>query len=149
MVLEHLGHSMAQLAPPQRFSVVFFKTTKRFPCPILPRCHWPLQITSVRPFGGCTKRLCLVGDPTRALEMALAIQPDVIFLLSENITGAGPFEIELTACWPHWKIKIRFGPMGHEHSHQVRSILEEDVLGVLETNRQGPWWTRRLQLCGA
>ena len=37
MVLEHLGHSMAQLAPPQRFSVVFFQDNEAVPMPNLPR----------------------------------------------------------------------------------------------------------------
>ena len=95
MVLEHLGHSMAQLAPPQRFSVVFFQDNEAVPMPnfaaAIGHCRSQACGPSVDAPRGCASWAI---QPPACLEMALAIQPDVIFLLSENITGAGPFEIE-------------------------------------------------------
>jgi hypothetical protein len=134
MVLEHLGHSMAQLAPPQRFSVVFFQDNEAVPMPnfaALPLAtadhkraalRWMHQ--EVVPRGR--------SNPLRALEMALAIQPDVIFLLSENITGAGPFEIEADRLLAALEDQNPVRPDG-TRSTAIKCIqfLEEDVLGVL------------------
>ena len=134
MVLEHLGHSMAQLAPPQRFSVVFFQDNEAVPMPnfaALPLAtadhkraalRWMHQ--EVVPRGR--------SNPLRALEMALAIQPDVIFLLSENITGAGLFEIEadrLLAALEDQNPVRADGTRGT--AIKCVQFLEEDVLGVL------------------
>src|SRR4029450_8789695 len=33
------------------------------------------------------------SNPLAAIEKAMRLKPDVIFLLSENITGSGPFEL--------------------------------------------------------
>ena len=142
---------MAQLAPPQRFSVVFFQDNEAVPMPnfaALPLAtadhkraalRWMHQ--EVVPRGR--------SNPLRALEMALAIQPDVIFLLSENITGAGPFEIEADRLLAAGRSKSGSARWDTRHSHQVRSIFGRGCFGCVETNRRGPWWTRRLQLCGA
>ena len=35
-----------------------------------------------------------LSNPLKAIETALAFKPDVIFLLSDNITGSGEFEID-------------------------------------------------------
>ena len=34
------------------------------------------------------------SNPLSAIELALGFEPDVIFMLSENITGSGEFEID-------------------------------------------------------
>ena len=133
MVLEHLGRSMAQLAPPQRFSVVFFKTTKRSQCSFfgfaVGHCRSEACGPSVdAPRVGSRGR----SNPLRALERALALKPDVIFLLSENITGAGPFEIEadrLLAALDDQNPVRSDGTRGT--AIKCIQFLEEDVLGVL------------------
>ena len=72
------------------------------------------------------------SNPLRALEMALAIQPDVIFLLSENITGAGPFEIEADRLLAALEDQNPVRPDGTEATAiKCIQFLEEDVLGVL------------------
>ena len=74
-----------------------------------------------------------MGDPIPCvLEMALAIQPDVIFLLSENITGAGPFEIEADRLLAALEDQNPVRPDGTRGTAiKCIQFLEEDVLGVL------------------
>ena len=147
MVLEHLGHSMAQLEHLSDFRWSFSRQRSGSHAQFC-RCHWPLQITSVRPFGGCTKRLCSWAIQPQGFEMALAVQPDVIFLLSENITGAGPFEIEADRLLAALEDQNPVRPDGTRGTAiKCVQFLEEDFWCV-ETNRRGPRWTRRLQLCG-
>lgn len=134
MVLEHLGRSMAQLTPPQRFSVVFFQDNEAVPMPNF--SDLPLATAD-------QKRAVLRwmhheivprgrSNPLRALELALALKPDVIFLLSENITGSGPFEIEadrLLAALDDQNPVRSDGTRGT--AIKCIQFLEEDVLGVL------------------
>ena len=134
MVLEHLGHSMAQLAPPQRFSVVFFQDNEAVPMPNF--AALPLAIAEQKRAVIRWMHQEIVprgrSNPLRALELALSLQPDVIFLLSENITGAGPFEIEadrLLAALDEQNPVLPDGLRGT--AIKCIQFLEEDVLGVL------------------
>ena len=132
-VLEHLGHSMAQLAPPQRFSVVFFQDNKAVPMPnfaALPLATANHKRAALRwmqgilPLGG--------SNPLPALEMALALQPDVIFLLSDNIIGAGPFEIEADRLLAALEVQNPVRSDGTRGTTiKCIQFLEEEVLGVL------------------
>ena len=133
-VLEHLARSMAQLAPPQRFSVVFFQDNEAVPMPnfaALPLATADQKRAVLRwmhheivPRGR--------SNPLRALERALALQPDVIFLLSENITGAGPFEIEADRLLAALEDQNPVRPDGTRGTAiKCIQFLEEDVLGVL------------------
>ena len=124
---------MAQLAPPQRFSVVFFQDNDAVPMPnfaalAIGHCRSQACGPSVDAPRGCASW----AIQPRALEMALAIQPDVIFLLSENITGAGPFEIEADRLLAALEDQNPVRPDG-TRSTAIKCVqfLEEDVLGVL------------------
>ena len=134
MVLEHLGRSMAQLAPPQRFSVVFFQDNDAVPMP---------EFTTL-PLATADQKRAVIrwmhqeivprgrSNPLRALELSLALQPDVIFLLSENITGAGPFEIEAERLLTALEDQNPVLPDGTRGTAiKCIQFLEEDVLGVL------------------
>jgi len=94
VVLEELERSLRGLVAEQRFAVVFFQGSRALVAP-------PARLASaseaaidramawaraeVVPDGG--------SNPLAALERALAMRPDAIFLLSENITGSGRYEI--------------------------------------------------------
>ena len=134
MVLEHLGRSITQLAPPQRFSVVFFQDNDAVPMP---------EFTTL-PLATADQKRAVIrwmhqeivprgrSNPLRALELSLALQPDVIFLLSENITGAGPFEIEAERLLTALEDQNPVLPDGTRGtSIKCIQFLEEDVLGVL------------------
>lgn len=134
MVLEHLGRSMAQLAPPQRFSVVFFQDNDAVPMPefaTLPLATADQKRAVIR---WMHQEIVPRGrsNPLRALELSLALQPDVIFLLSENITGAGPFEIEAERLLTALEDQNPVLPDGTRGTAiKCIQFLEEDVLGVL------------------
>ena len=125
---------MAQLAPPQRFSVVFFQDNEAVPMPnfgALPLATAEQKRAVIR---WMHQEIVPRGrsNPLRALELALSLQPDVIFLLSENITGAGPFEIEadrLLAALDEQNPVLPDGLRGT--AIKCIQFLEEDVLGVL------------------
>ena len=134
MVLEHLGRSITQLAPPQRFSVVFFQDNDAVPMPefaTLPLATADQKRAVIR---WMHQEIVPRGrsNPLRALELSLALQPDVIFLLSENITGAGPFEIEAERLLTALADQNPVLPDGTRGTAiKCIQFLEEDVLGVL------------------
>ena len=134
MVLEHLGRSIAQLAPPQRFSVVFFQDNEAVPMPNFAKFPLATPDQKHEAIRWMHQEIVPRGrsNPLRALERSLALEPDVIFLLSENITGAGPFEIEadrLLAALDDQNPVRADGTRGT--AIKCIQFLEEDVLGVL------------------
>jgi hypothetical protein len=95
VVVQELARSLEALTPQQQFSVVFFQQDRALVVPpgkLLAATErektralaWIRQ--SVIPAGS--------SNPIRALETALQLKPDAIFLLSDNITGAGQFEVD-------------------------------------------------------
>ncbi len=99
IVIAELDRSIAQLDPGQEFSVFCFQKNATIVLPPQGKLrasspasrdscvHW-LQ-GSVKPQGR--------SSPLDALKRALALKPDVIFLLSTNITGSGQFELDRDA----------------------------------------------------
>jgi len=94
VVLEELERSLRRLTAAQRFAVIFFQRNRT----IEPQEFALQQATSasigatmrwarsaVRPAGR--------SNPLTALDRALDLRPEVIFVLSTNITGSGEFEM--------------------------------------------------------
>ena len=99
IVIAELDRSISQLEPGQEFSVLCFQKNGTVALPPQGRlrasspasrdaCVSWLQ-GSVKPQGR--------SSPLDALQKALALKPDVIFLLSTNITGSGQFELDRDA----------------------------------------------------
>ncbi len=134
MVLEHLGRSMDQLKPPQRFSVVFFQDNEAVPMPNFASMPLATLDNKRAVIRWMHQDIVPLGrsNPSRALELALSLKPDVIFLLSENITGAGPFEIEADRLLEALEDQNPIQSNG-TRATTIKCIqfLEEDVLGVL------------------
>lgn len=95
-VIRELDASLRGLHAQQQFSVVFFQQDRAITVP--PRnlvaasgdhidraLAWIGQGEHVVPAGS--------SDPTNAIRSAFSLKPDLIYLLSENITGAGRFEV--------------------------------------------------------
>ncbi|MFO0828177.1 MAG: hypothetical protein U0572_08500 [Phycisphaerales bacterium] len=95
LVIDELQRSLDRLTPGQRFGVVFFQRNGAVippggdglqpaaPKVIREEIAWIRE--NVRPSGR--------SNPLKALETALSWKPDVVFVLSTNITGSGEFEI--------------------------------------------------------
>ena len=96
VVVDELDRSLQGLSPQQEFSVIFFQGSEAIE---MPPAGEMVAATgeqrgkairwingNVVPAGGT--------NPLVAIETALALKPDVIFLLSQNITGYGQFEVD-------------------------------------------------------
>jgi hypothetical protein len=98
IILEELARSLDHLAPPQQFQIVFFQNNDavsarglRQLVPATPHekrdtLEWISNRDHILPQGR--------SNPLKAIETAMSFDPDVIFLLSNNITGSGQFEID-------------------------------------------------------
>ena len=92
MVLKALDQSLERLDSSQRYSVIFFQGDRAVMVPpdrlqparrrtIRNTMNWTRQGANLMPGGG--------SNPMPALQAALELQPDVIFLLSEGLQGPG------------------------------------------------------------
>jgi len=98
IVIEELARSLDGLSSRQSFSVIFFQRNEALIVPPAGRLtpgtadekarvlSWIRASNNVIPEGR--------SNPIEAIKEALRLRPDVIFLLSENITGSGEFEID-------------------------------------------------------
>jgi len=96
-VLEELERSLRKLHPKQMFGVVFFQNKKSIAVPpkgklvyanasnIEKAMRWIGTSGKVIPTGG--------SNPIVAIKTAMRLKPEVMYLLSENITGAGSYEV--------------------------------------------------------
>ena len=92
-VTERLTASLRSLHPSQSFAILFFRQDSAIAVPPVGRLmdastanveaalSWIVRDDHVVPAGS--------SDPTNALRIALSMRPDVVWLLSENITGTG------------------------------------------------------------
>lgn len=95
VVIEELARSLRSMTPQQEFAIIFFQRNEAVPVP--PRG----QLTPARPaeqaraIGWIRENVLPRGrsNPLTAMEAALRLRPDVVFLLSNTITGSGEFEI--------------------------------------------------------
>jgi hypothetical protein len=96
IVLDELARSLDNLSPQQSFSVIYFQANNAVEVPPVGRLisataqnrsaalEWIKR--NVVPAGGT--------NPLIAIEKALTLKPDVVFLLSQDITGYGQFEVD-------------------------------------------------------
>ncbi|MFK7961704.1 MAG: hypothetical protein AB8G96_14405 [Phycisphaerales bacterium] len=95
IVVDELRRSLERLDPVQEFAVVFFQRNTSLLVP-------PRRLQNARPdrvrnaMAWIDEHVIPEGrsNPVAAIESAIRLKPDVIFLLSENITGSGEFEID-------------------------------------------------------
>jgi hypothetical protein len=98
IVLRELARSLDGLTPSQSFGVVFFQENRAIQVPprnrLIPATpdarsdalRWIREGENIIPRGR--------SNPVAAFEHAMQLKPDVIFLLSDNITGSGIYEID-------------------------------------------------------
>ena len=100
-ILDELERSLRTLHPKQKFGIMFFQQDRAIPVPpkrtlvsanaanISTAMKWIHESGKVIPSGG--------SNPINAMKSAMKLKPDVVYLLSENITGAGRYEIPVDA----------------------------------------------------
>ena len=137
-VLQELERSLRTLHPKQEFGVIFFQNKKSIHVPpkdkLVPAnssnidkaIRWVNTSGKVIPTGG--------SNPVVALKTAMRLKPEVVYLLSENITGAGQYEVpavELLAAID------RLNPVDSRNGLRAVQInciqyLSQDVNGTME-----------------
>ena len=93
LVLEALDQSLNRLDSAQRYAVFFFQGGRAIGVPPFDRLQ-PVSSRSIRETLAWTQRGSNLipggnSDPLAAIEAALSLEPDVIFLLSEGLDGGG------------------------------------------------------------
>ncbi|MBX3373322.1 MAG: hypothetical protein KF817_05760 [Phycisphaeraceae bacterium] len=96
IVIDELRRSLAALGPRQEFAIVFFRRSEAIVVPPQGRLVPATEADKARALAWIERSILPEGrsNPLAALEYALSLRPDVIFLLSEDITGSGEFEID-------------------------------------------------------
>lgn len=96
VVVEELARSLEGLSPRQRFGIVFFQRNEALVVPPANRLTRGTRDEVVRVLGWIDNNVIPEGrsNPLAAIRKAIDFEPDVIFLLSERITGEGEFEID-------------------------------------------------------
>ncbi|MHC4082415.1 MAG: vWA domain-containing protein [Planctomycetota bacterium] len=96
IVIEELARSLGTLSAQQSYGVIFFQRNEAVMVPPTGRLTQASPEAQLRTLEWIDDHVIPAGrsNPLAAIERALALKPSVIFLLSENITGSGEFEID-------------------------------------------------------
>ncbi len=96
IVIRELARSLGTLSPRQGFAVIFFQRNQAVSVPPANRLTPATPQARDRALDWIDDHVIPAGrsNPLAALERGLNLRPDVLFLLSENITGSGEFEID-------------------------------------------------------
>ncbi|MHC4991777.1 MAG: hypothetical protein ACYTGC_12430 [Planctomycetota bacterium] len=96
VVIDEMRRSLQELTPRQEFSIIFFQQDRALVLPPEGSMRQGRHAEKVRALEWIDRNVIPNGNsnPLPALEAALRMKPDVIFLLSDNITGAGQYEID-------------------------------------------------------
>ena len=134
-VLQQLERSLSALSPKQRFGIVLFQESGAIEVPPTSRLHSAQQSDIQRSIDWIAEEVVPRGrsNPTAALRRAFNLDPDVIFVISTDITGSGEFEIDKQELLDTLD---ELNPTRSSGTRAVRirciQLLEEDPLGTLK-----------------
>lgn len=96
IVIDELARSIDGLAPEQSFSIIFFQRGEALIVPPPDRLVQAIGPEKIRALEWIEDNIIPAdrSNPIEALRKALSLEPDVVFLLSNGITGSGQFEID-------------------------------------------------------
>jgi len=135
-IVDELARSLDQLTEDQRFAVVFFQRNEALWAPPANTLTAATTAEKRRVIAWIREKVIPAGrsNPLGALESALAVRPQAIFLLSSNITGSGEFEIDQADLLA---MLDRLNPANAESGARPVQInclqfIETDPLGTLQ-----------------
>lgn len=137
-VLHELNRSLATLHPKQEFGIVFFQQDKSITVPPKNalRPATPQNIKTVMKWIRTSGEVIPTGssNPITAIRTAIRLKPDVIYLLSENITGSGKYEVPPDELIAKLDKLNPVDPRNGRRRVQVNCIqyLTQDQLGTME-----------------
>ncbi len=82
------------------------------------------------------------GDPIAAIAQALTYEPDVIYLLSDNITGVGQRPIDQQ----RFLREVRRANPGNTQIHTIQFVYEDPLAQILDPRTGKPRFQRTLRL---
>ncbi|MCH2149154.1 MAG: hypothetical protein MK095_06935 [Phycisphaerales bacterium] len=98
IVLNELFRSLEQLDDRQQFAIIFFQEDRAIEVPPLRRLQKATSQARRRAIDWISEGDNVVpgygSNPVNALEAAFDLHPEVIFLLSDSITGSGAYEVD-------------------------------------------------------
>ena len=96
IVVEELARSLDELTSQQRYGIIFFQQNDAVVVPPENRLTVATSEAKLDSLRWINDNIVPAGrsNPLPAIEEALRLEPDVIFMLSENITGSGQYEID-------------------------------------------------------
>ena len=99
MILEELRKSVENLSAAQSFAIIFFQRDQAVETPPGGQLVRATDENKGRTLEWIGRNILPSGrsSPLNALERAMALQPEVVFLLSSNITGSGRYEMNTDA----------------------------------------------------
>jgi hypothetical protein len=95
-IVQELSRSLDGLSPDQAFGIVFFQGSDVISVPPADELAAATEAAKVRALEWIDRNVIAHGgtSPPPAIARALALDPDVIFLLSQDIRGYGEFEVD-------------------------------------------------------
>ena len=134
-VISELENSLRSLSPKQFYGILLFQQTNSIEVPPKGKLQSAQNEFISKSMDWIETNIYPTGrsNPTAALRRAFILDPDVIFIVSTNITGSGEFEINkkdlLTTL-------DELNPMRRSGTRAVRirciQLLDKDPLGTLE-----------------
>jgi hypothetical protein len=96
IVIDELSRSLEGLNPKQSFNVIFFQKNQALAVPPANQLLPATDQDKLRALQWIHDNIVPLGrsNPLAAIELAMSHKPDVVFILSEGITGSGEFEID-------------------------------------------------------
>ena len=99
VVIDELERSIRGLSELQSYTVVFFQRDQALASPPEDRMVPATEENRERTMEWISEAVLPSGrsNPVRALERAMALEPEIIYLLSSNVTGSGQYAVDLSA----------------------------------------------------
>ena len=135
-VRDQLERSLHGLSPKQFFGIVLFQRSQSIEVPPTGRLHSAQPENIQRSIEWISNEVVPRGrsNPTTALRKAFNLDPDVIFVVSTDITGSGEFEIDKQDLM---ETLDALNPMRSSGTRAVRirciQLLDQDPLGTLQS----------------
>ena len=136
LIIEELRKSLQRLDPRQSFGVIFFQRGEAITVPPGGNLQSATPERVSETMKWIESKMIPSGrsNPIVAFEAAMTMHPEIIFLLSSDITGAGEFEISENALLAAFERLNPVDPVTHRRLTRVQCIqfLDPDPLGTLQ-----------------
>lgn len=137
VILKELRKSIEALTAAQSFSVIFFQRDQAVETPPQGRLVEATSENKARTTAWIEDNILPSGrsSPMNALERAMALDPEVVFLLSSNITGSGRYEMDTEALMAELDALNPADQAGGKRRAIINCIqfLDEDPLDALRS----------------